>query len=128
MPFIAIAAVIFLALGGGVTVAADQAKPGDALYSYKTTVNDNVRHEYHTIKASLTGQANADEHASFNSDTQLSGSNESQDFDDTASSTSPHGVMLRVRDDASADAKAADEHAEGSGAVNADGSVHVNIY
>jgi len=117
-----------LALGGGVTVAADHAHQGDALYSYKTTVNDNIRHEYHAIKASLTGQAHAVENASFNSDTQLSGSPESQDFDDTASSTAPHGGMLRVRDDASADAKAADDKAEGSGAVNADGSVHVNIY
>ncbi len=128
MPFIAIAAVIMLALGGGVTVAADHAKQGDALYSYKVNVNDNVRHEYHTLKASLNLEAKADADASASGDTQLSGSPESQDFDDTASSTSPHGVMLRVRDDASADAKAADDKAEGSGAVNADGSVHVNVY
>src|SRR3569833_820734 len=60
MPFIAIAAVIMLALGGGVTVAADQAQPGDALYSYKTTVNDNVRHEYHAIRASLGAEAQAE--------------------------------------------------------------------
>jgi hypothetical protein len=127
MPFIAIAAILAVFVGGGVTVAADHAHQGDALYSYKTTVNDNLRHEYHVIRASFTGQANADENASFNSDTQLTGSSESQDSGDTSSST-PHGVMLRVRDDASTDAKAADDKAEGSGAVNADGSVHVNIY
>jgi hypothetical protein len=126
MPFIAIAAVIMLALGGGVTVAADHSKPGDALYSYKTNVNDTVRHEYHAIKSSLNLEANANANAS--GDTQLSGSPESQDFDDTAStSIDAHGA-LRVRDDASDEAKAADDKAEGSGAVNADGSVHVNIY
>jgi hypothetical protein len=53
MPFIAIAAIIALCVGGGVTVAADHAKPGEALYTYKTEVNDNAREVYHSIKASL---------------------------------------------------------------------------
>jgi len=113
-----------LALGGGVTVAADQAKPGDALYSYKTSVNDNVRHEYHAIKASLTGQAGADENASFNSDTHLSG-DESADDSGAAGGESTsvelHGA-LRVRDDASTSTKDLDNEVEG------DGAVHVNIY
>src|SRR3569832_1507409 len=126
MPFIAIAAVIMLALGGGVTVAADQAKPGEALYSYKTNVNDNVRHEYHAIKASLNLEANT--HASSSSDTQLSGSHESEHFDDTASTTISHGAMLRVREDASDEVKAHDDRVEGNGVLNADGSVHVNVY
>lgn len=43
MPFIAIALVAALALGGGLSVAAQGAQPGDALYPYKTTVNDNVQ-------------------------------------------------------------------------------------
>ncbi len=53
MPFIAIAAIIALCVGGGVTVAADHAKPGEALYTYKTEVNDNAREMYHSIKATL---------------------------------------------------------------------------
>lgn len=128
MPFIAIAAVIVLALGGGVTVAADQAQPGDALYSYKTNVNDNVRHEYHAIKASITGEA------AFDTDAEVNAKRAHRDSDDTATTTlSDYPEMqgaLRVRADANDEAKAADDKAEGNGSVktNIDGSVKVNVY
>lgn len=125
MPFIAIAVFIALALGGGVTVAADQAKPGDALYSYKTSVNDSVRHEYHAIQASMSGSANVQASAEEK--------RAHQDSDDTATtslSDMPSGIhgALRVRADASDEVKAADDKAEGSGAVNADGFLKVNVY
>lgn len=109
-----------LALGGGVTVAADHAQPGDALYSFKTTVNDNVRHEYHTIKASLTGEANADENASLNSDTHLMGDESAND--DGAAGGPSHGLMIRTNGDATTSSSSQ------GGSINADGSVHVNVY
>ena len=40
---IAIALILALAVSGGVSVAAENAVPGDALYVVKTTVNENVR-------------------------------------------------------------------------------------
>lgn len=121
MPFVAIAAIIALCVGSGVTVAADQAKPGEALYTVKTHVNDNVRHEYHVIKASLTGQANADEHAWISTDatttsTHVAGEDVG-DSDDGAA-----GGSLRVRADADASVKALDNKVEGNGAL------HVNIH
>ncbi len=110
-------------------MAADQAKPGEALYTVKTHVNDNVRHEYHVIKASLTGQANADEHAwissenSAASDTHLAGEDVGDSDNGAAggTTTQAHG-SLRVRADADASVKALDNAVEG------DGAVHVNVY
>lgn len=115
MPFIAIAAIIVLTLGGGVTAAADGAKPGDALYSYKTTINDNVRYEYHALKASLNLEANA--HADASADTHLSGQDVGNS-DDGAAGGPKSGLMIRTDGDASST----------PANVNADGSVHVNIY
>ena len=43
MPFIAIALLVAAALGGGVSVAANNSLPGDALWGFKTAVNENVR-------------------------------------------------------------------------------------
>lgn len=43
MPIIAIAIVIAAALGGGTAVAAQSSLPGDALWNFKTTVNENVQ-------------------------------------------------------------------------------------
>lgn len=40
---VALALIIALALGGGVSFAAENAVPGDALYVVKTEVNENVR-------------------------------------------------------------------------------------
>ncbi len=125
MPFIAIVVVIALALGGGVTVAADQAKPGDALYSYKVNVNDNVRHEYHALKASLSGKV----------DTEVSGDvNEKRgprDSDDTATTTlsdyPDDKGGLRVRADADTEAKAADDKYNQEHTLNADGSIKVEV-
>lgn len=128
MPFIAIAAVIMLALGGGVTVAADQAKPGEALYGYKMVVNDNLRHEYHALKASFGVETDTKVEADAGANASGTYEAGSDDIykDDTAttsatSSASVHG-NLRVRDDASDEAKAIDEH------LNADGSIQVNVY
>lgn len=42
MPLIAIALVIAAALGGGATVAANNALPGDTLWGFKTTINENI--------------------------------------------------------------------------------------
>ncbi len=42
MPFIAIAIVAALALGGGATVAANQSVPGDMLYGLKIGVNEKI--------------------------------------------------------------------------------------
>jgi hypothetical protein len=42
MPFIAIAIVALLALGGGASVAANSSLPGDALYNLKTGFNEKV--------------------------------------------------------------------------------------
>jgi len=119
-----------LALGGGVTVAADQAQPGDALYSYKTTVNDNVRHESHAIRASLgaEAQAEADVNAKrAHRDSDDNATTTLSDYPDQSTSSS-HGLMLRVREDASDEVKAHDDAVEGNGALNADGSVKVNVY
>lgn len=43
MPFIAIALVLAAALGGGVSVASQNALPGDALYGFKISVNENIQ-------------------------------------------------------------------------------------
>lgn len=118
MPFIAIAALIVLCLGGGVTVAADQAKPGDALYSYKTEVNDNARAAYHSVKESLHLEAktDVDANASASGDTHLSGD---ESANDNAPAGGPnHGLMIRTDGDASSTPSN----------VNADGSVNVNVY
>lgn len=42
MPFIAIAIVAALAIGGGTAVAANQSLPGDALYGLKIGVNEKI--------------------------------------------------------------------------------------
>jgi hypothetical protein len=42
MPIIAIAIVIAAALGGGTAFAAQSSLPGDALWNFKTSVNENV--------------------------------------------------------------------------------------
>ena len=44
MPAVVIALIIAAALGGGTAVAAEHALPGDALWGFKTTVNENVEH------------------------------------------------------------------------------------
>jgi len=43
MPFIAIALIVAATLGGGVSVAAQNALPGDALWGFKVAVNENVQ-------------------------------------------------------------------------------------
>src|SRR3989344_4741210 len=43
MPFIAIALIVAAALGGGTSIAAQSALPGDALWGFKVGVNENVR-------------------------------------------------------------------------------------
>ncbi len=42
MPFIALALLIAATFGGGVSLAANQTLPGDALYGFKIHVNENV--------------------------------------------------------------------------------------
>jgi hypothetical protein len=42
MPLIAIALLVAAALGGGVSAAAQTSLPGDPLWGFKTTVNENV--------------------------------------------------------------------------------------
>ncbi len=54
MPIIAIALVLAAALGGGVSVAANQSLPGDTLYSFKTHVNENLESAF-----LVTGEARA---------------------------------------------------------------------
>lgn len=126
MPFIAIAAIIALCVGGGVTVAADHAQPGEALYTYKTHINDEVRHEYHALKASLNLGAEADveseAHADASGDTHLAGEDVGDSDDGAAGGTVDAHGALRVRSDASDEVKAHDDEVEGNG------SVHVNIY
>lgn len=117
MPFIAIAALIALCLGGGVTVAADHAKPGDALYSYKTEVNDNARAAYHSVKESLHLEAKTDVEGSASGDTHLSGDESAND--DAPAGGPSHGLMIRTDGEGSSTVPSN---------VNADGSVHVNIY
>ena len=113
MPFIAIAAVIVLALGGGVTYAADQSKPGDALYSYKVDVNDNIRHEYHAIRASIGVEASGNASATDENDSQQT----NVDANATTSATGPRSGLM-IRTDATSTPTI----------LNADGSVKVNIY
>jgi hypothetical protein len=43
MPFIALAIIVAAALGGGTSLAAQQALPGDALWGFKVGVNENIR-------------------------------------------------------------------------------------
>ena len=43
MPFIALALIVAAALGGGVSVASQQALPGDALYGVKIEVNEQIQ-------------------------------------------------------------------------------------
>ena len=121
MPFIAIAVVLALTLGGGVTVAADQAKPGDALYTYKVHINDAVRHEYHSIKASLSGEAEVESDVNAAGDTHLSGTDDHGQFEDDYSTSTEVEGGLRIRSDADVDAKAIDDK------INADGSLEVEI-
>lgn len=42
MPFIALALVLAAAVGGGTSLAAQQALPGDVLWKFKVVVNENV--------------------------------------------------------------------------------------
>ncbi len=42
MPFIALALILAAAIGGGTSVAAQNALPGDALWGFKTQVNERV--------------------------------------------------------------------------------------
>lgn len=42
MPFIAIALIVAAAIGGGTSVAAQNALPGDALWSFKININEKV--------------------------------------------------------------------------------------
>ena len=110
MPFIAIAVVLALSLGG-VTYAADQAKPGDALYQYKVDVNDQVRHEYHAIRASIGAEA------STNADTDANGD------DNANANVGVHG-MMKIRPDSTS----TDPDVTNGPELNADGSVKVNVY
>ena len=100
MPFIAVAIGLFLALGGGVSVAAEQAHEGDALYGFKTHVNDEVQA---AVDSALTLSL-------------FGGSESDVDAADVPSNN------LRVRSDASAEVKALD--------ANSNGNVQseVNIY
>jgi len=43
MPFIAIALILAAAIGGGTSIAAQNALPGDALWGFKTSINENVQ-------------------------------------------------------------------------------------
>jgi hypothetical protein len=43
MPFIAIALLLAAAIGGGTSVAAQNALPGDALWGFKVGINENVQ-------------------------------------------------------------------------------------
>lgn len=124
MPFIAIAAFIALALGGGVTVAADHAHQGDMLYGYKTQVNDHAREVYHSLKTSLHIEAEAEDDQDISGDTHLSSGENVGDTDDGAAGGASGEVQgaLRVRSDASDEVKFNDDMIEGNG------SVHVNVY
>ena|SRR6185437_11663394 len=124
MPFIAIAAIIAVALGGGVTYAADQAKPGDALYQYKVEVNDNLRHEYHAVRASLGVEATSTADVSLDAKRAPRASDADatttlNDYPDGSAPAPSHGLMIRTDADGSSSVPAT---------LNADGSVHVNIY
>jgi hypothetical protein len=57
MPFIALAIVLAAALGGGTSIAAQNALPGDALWGFKVGVNENIRA---AIAAEGKSQANWD--------------------------------------------------------------------
>lgn len=57
MPFIAIAIVAALAIGGGATVAAQSSAPGDALYGLKIGVNEKIEGAF-----AFSEQARAEEH------------------------------------------------------------------
>lgn len=63
MPFIAIAAAIILALGGGASVAANNSLPGDALYLVKIHVNENLES---ALSFSAKSKADADVSAAEN--------------------------------------------------------------
>lgn len=52
---IVIAIILALAIGGGVSVAAENARPGNALYGFKVGVNEGIR-------AALNGSGEADAH------------------------------------------------------------------
>lgn len=57
MPFIAIALLVAAALGGGVSVAANNALPGDALWGFKTSINEGIQG---SLAASDEARANWD--------------------------------------------------------------------
>ncbi|MDB5225475.1 MAG: hypothetical protein JWL87_427 [Candidatus Adlerbacteria bacterium] len=57
MPFIALAAALVLALGGGASIAANQSLPGDALYGVKVNVNENI-----DTALSFSAQSKAESH------------------------------------------------------------------
>lgn len=57
MPFIAIALILAAAIGGGTSVAAQNALPGDALWGFKTAVNEQLQA---ALAPEGTAQANFD--------------------------------------------------------------------
>ncbi|HVV14962.1 MAG TPA: hypothetical protein VHD55_00970 [Candidatus Paceibacterota bacterium] len=87
MPFIAIALAAAVFLGGGVSLAADHAKPSEPLYQYKVHVNDNVRagavataHEFTSVGSSVKAvlHLNADADSDTNADAEADNTGESR--------------------------------------------------
>lgn len=72
MAFIALFIGLAVALGGGVGFAAEQAEPGDALYTVKTHVNDEVRAMLN-IETEAEVEATVDANADANSDINAAG-------------------------------------------------------
>jgi hypothetical protein len=122
MPFIAIALAATVLLGGGVTLAADHAKPSEPLYQYKVHVNDQVRagatataHEAEKVGSSLkaTLHLSGDAEAQADSDTDADAGADAQ-TDAKAEVSTGANINVAVPDV--------------SGSLDADGSVKVNVF
>ncbi|HVU80053.1 MAG TPA: hypothetical protein VHD37_01680 [Candidatus Paceibacterota bacterium] len=120
MPFIAIALAAAVFLGGGVSLAADHAKPNEPLYQYKVHVNDQVRagaqttaHEAEKVGSSLKAALH------------LSGSAKTEADSETDSDAD---AQTDATADVSTGAKINVDAPDVSGSLNADGSVKVNVF
>lgn len=71
---ILIGLAVALALSGGVSFAANNAQEGDALYGFKTNVNDRIEATVEPISAEVRALFNADAEADVNADANASDS------------------------------------------------------
>ena len=99
---ILIVIALTLALGGGVGLAAQNAQPGDALYTVKTHLNDNVGATFSAVADTFVGNGDAEEETSTNAEAsanaRVDGNVEAQGaLDATVSTDIETGLRATIR-------------------------------